>query len=389
MKKILALSSIRSDYDLMSGVYALLRKEPVDFRLLVAGSHLSSSFGHTVDLLRADGYPILAEIECLIDGDAPRSRLKTAAVFLQSACDVVASWSPDLLLIAGDREDALMGATLGAYLHIPTVHFFGGDHEQDGHVDTMARHATSKLATAHVVATEEHARRLVAMGEARRRVFVAGSVALDRFVAHPAPTPQVLHALLPAGKALDGYALLIFHPVDAERAEAAAQFEAILAELRARGIPVCVSSPNSDPGNAALRSVIARYQDAPDFWFFRNLPREQFLSLYKGARFIIGNSSSGVIEAASVPLPAINVGLRQRGRAAGANVVFCDADAPSIGRAIDQVEAPAFRASIAGMRNPYGDGRSCEAAARYLLTTDFAAMRAKVEDPLHAREVSA
>ena len=385
MRRFLALTSIRADYDLMSGVYAHLRAAPgVDLRLLVGGTHLSPTFGHTVDQVKADGVPILAEIECLLDGSTLASRVKGAAIFLQSACDIVAAWDPELILVTGDREDALMGAVLANYLNIPCVHFFGGDHEQDGHADTAARHAISKLATAHVVATEQHRERLVAMGEHPRRIFKAGSVALDRFVAHEQPDAQGLKALMPPGKALDGYALLIFHPVDAEREQAGPQFETILAELRNRGIPVCASYPNSDPGNDAIRAVMACHEHEADCWFFRNLDRQPFLSVYKGARFLIGNSSSGILEAASVPLPAINVGLRQRSRAAGDNVVFCDADAASVGRAIDQVLDPAFQARIAGMRNPYGDGRSCEAAVRYLLDTDFRTQRAKVEDPLDA-----
>lgn len=383
MKKILALTSIRADYDLMQGVYAALHQSPgVDFRLLVGGTHLSRSFGHTVDLVRQDGLPILAEVESLIDGDALRSRVKSAAVFLQSACDAVAQWAPDLFIVVGDREDALMGAVLATYLNIPCVHFFGGDHEQDGHSDTAVRHAISKLATAHVVATEEHKRRLLAMGEAERRIFVAGSVALDRFVAAAQSGAKPLPSVLPAGKKLDGYALLIFHPVDAQREQAGEQFERILGELLARGIPVCASFPNSDPGNAAIRAAMESQQGHPSCWFFRNLDRESFLAVYRGARFLIGNSSSGILEAASVPLAAINVGLRQRGRAAGRNVVFCEATRASIGAAIDKVNTQAFRDSIAGMANPYGDGRSVAAAVQYLLTADFSAGRAKVEDPL-------
>lgn len=383
MRRILALTSIRADYDLMSGVYARLRAEPeVDLRLLVGGTHLSATFGRTVEQVRADGVPILAEIECLIDSSTLASRVKSAAIFLQSACDLVAAWDPEMILVAGDREDALMGAVLANYLNIPCVHFFGGDHEQDGHADTAARHAISKLATAHVVACEQHRDRLVAMGEHPRRIFVAGSVALDRFLAHRQPGASDLRALLPAGKSLDGYALLIFHPVDAERMQAGAQFEMILAQLRARGIPVCASFPNSDPGNDGIRAVMARHEGEADCWFFRNLDRESFLSVYKGARFLIGNSSSGILEAASVPLPAINVGLRQRGRFAGPNVLFCEADAASVRAAIDQASDPAFRAGIRTMRNPYGDGRSVERAVRYLLQTDFGTGRAKVEDPL-------
>ena len=384
MRRILAITTIRSDYDLMSGLYRLLHGDPeIDLRLLVGGAHLSANYGRSVDLIRADGFAILAEIESLIDGDSPGARLKTASILLQSAVDFVANWAPDLILFAGDREDVLVGAILGTYLHIPTVHFFGGDHESDGHADTAVRHATSKLATAHVVPIEEHKRRLICMGEDPTRIFVSGSIALDKFVRARPMSRQNLFARFPGDKQMEGFALLIYHPVDAEMAVAGAQFENILLSLREQGIAAACSYPNTDPGASGIVAVIRRYEAAPDFWFFRNLEREWFLSLYKQARFIIGNSSSGILEAASVPIPAINVGIRQRGRLAGDNVLFCDSDRESLRNAIAHAVDPVFRKRISAVRNLYGDGNSAQMAYEFIKRTDFAALRPKTEDPLY------
>ena len=384
MKKILAITTIRSDYDLMSGLYALLHADPeLDLRLLVAGTHLSANHGHSVDLIYRDGFKVLSEIESLIDGDSARARLKSASIFLQSAVDLVSNWGPDLILFAGDREDVLVGGMLGTYLRIPTVHFFGGDHERDGHSDTAVRHATSKLATAHVVSIDEHKRRLISMGEDPARIFVSGSIALDKFLQVKTLGKQEVLARMPQGKDMNGYALLIHHPVDAEDQAAGANLENILQALGDHGIPVACSYPNTDPGYSRILEVARRYEERPDCWFFKNLDREWFLSLYRHARFIIGNSSSGILEAASIPLPAINVGLRQRGRLAGENVIFCDSDRAAIGHSIEQVLQPAFRARVAKMTNLYGDGHSTERAYRYIKQTNFAGMRLKTEDPLH------
>jgi UDP-hydrolysing UDP-N-acetyl-D-glucosamine 2-epimerase len=387
MQRILAITAIRSDYDLMSGLYRMLHEDPqVDFRLLVGGAHLSPSFGRSVELIHRDGFHILGEVESLIDGDAPRSRLKSASIFLQSAVDLVANWKPDLILFAGDREDVLIGGMLGTYLRIPTVHFFGGDHQRDGHADTPVRHSASKLATAHVVSIEQHKQRLISMGEPAERIFVAGSIALDKFVqAKPLSKPELL-ARLPPDKHLDGYALLIYHVLDGEEQSAAEQYENILLALRDHGIPVAGNYPNTDPGHSSIVEIIRRHEGEADRWFFKNLEREWFLSLYKQAQFIIGNSSSGILEAASVPVPAINVGSRQRGRLAGENVIFCDTDRAAIGAAIATAQRPAFRQAVARMRNPYGDGKSVTLAYNYLKHTDFAAMQPKTEDPLLMRE---
>jgi UDP-hydrolysing UDP-N-acetyl-D-glucosamine 2-epimerase len=390
MKKILGITAIRSDYDLMSGLYKMLHADPeIDFRLMVAGAHLSPTYGSSVDLIRRDGFRILGEIESLIDGDSPRARLKSASILLQSAVDLVSNWNPDLLIFAGDREDVLIGGMVGAYLRIPTVHFFGGDHESDGHVDSVVRHATSKLSTAHVVSIEAHRQRLISIGEYPARIFVSGSIALDKFRQFKPMSAQELFAKLPTEKKLDGYALLIFHPVDAEEQLGGEHYENILRALRDHGIPVAGSYPNTDPGHTRIVEITERYEMQPDCWFFKNLDRDWFLSLYSGARFIIGNSSSGILEAASIPLPAINVGLRQKGRLAGPNVIFCGSDRASIGEAISRALQPAFRESVTRMTNLYGDGYSVEKAYRYIKGTDFASMLFKTEDPLDLREAQA
>jgi UDP-N-acetylglucosamine 2-epimerase (non-hydrolysing)/GDP/UDP-N,N'-diacetylbacillosamine 2-epimerase (hydrolysing) len=383
MKKILGITTIRSDYDLLSGLYRLLDKDPeIDFRLLVAGAHLSHNYGHSIDLIRQDGFSILATIESLIDGDSASSRLKTASILLQNSIDIVAAWSPDLIMYAGDREDVLIGAMIGVYLKIPTAHFFGGDHEKDGHSDTVVRHATSKLSTVHVVSIDEHRQRLIAMGESPARIFVAGNIALDKFLEHRPMTPKELFSRLPKDKELDGYALLIYHPVDAEKGDAGAYFQNILETLLEMKISVCASFPNTDPGNHTIIEVIRRYENHHRLWFYRNLERDLFLSLYKNACFLIGNSSSGIMEAASIPLGVVNVGLRQRGRLAGNNVVFCDSDRASIRQAVEKVLSPSMREQLCSIKNLYGDGYSCNRAYEFLKNADFRLICVKSEDPL-------
>jgi UDP-hydrolysing UDP-N-acetyl-D-glucosamine 2-epimerase len=367
----------------MSGLYKLLDKDPnIDFKLLVAGAHLSYSYGHSIDLIRQDGFSIVATIENLIDGDSRSSRLKTASILLQNAIDIVANWAPNVIIYAGDREDVLIGAMIGVYLAIPTIHFFGGDHEKDGHSDTAVRHATSKLSTAHFVSMNEHRRRLLAIGESPDRIFVVGNLALDKFLV-PCPMNQKdLLSHLPKEKELDDYALLIYHPVDAEKEAAGIYFQNIIEVLLDMNIPASISFPNTDPGNHSIVEVIRQYENNPKLWFYRNLERDLFLSLYKNARFLIGNSSSGIMEAASIPLGVVNVGLRQRGRFAGNNVLFCESDRMSIRHAVNKILTPSMQQLIKTTKNPYGDGHSCHRAYELLKTTDFESIREKTEDPL-------
>lgn len=384
MKRILGITGIRSDYDLLSSVYLRLARTPgVDMRLLVGGAHMSRTYGHTVDMIRKDGIAILQAVESLIDGDTLSSRIKTASIMLQGVIDSVAAWAPDLILYAGDREEVWIGALLGTYLEIPTAHFYAGDHTRTGHVDNPIRHAVSKLSTAHFVSVEEHKARLLAMGEDERRIFVVGNLSLDNFVSSPATPFAELKQKTGIECDPGAYALVLFHPDPAEKHVAGRYVANILDCLREENIFACVGYPNTDPANKDIIQVVEGRGEGGVF-VYRNLPREDFIALYKSARFIIGNSSSGIMEAASVPVPAINVGLRQRGRLAGSNVVFCDGDRESIRAAVRTVGAPGFLDRVAVSGNPYGDGRSSERAAEMLVAQDFESMRLKTEDPLDA-----
>jgi UDP-hydrolysing UDP-N-acetyl-D-glucosamine 2-epimerase len=369
----------------MSSLYRLLANDPgIDFRLLVSGAHLSSTYGMSVEQIKNDGFEILLALETLIDSNSPQARLKTASLFLQNAIDVVAGFGPDLILFAGDREDVIMGGLLGGFLEIPTIHFYGGDHVQDGHIDNPVRHATSKLSTAHMVCLEEHRQRLIRIGESPERIFNIGSIALDRFVGHHPKSSLDLKRELGIDENFSDFAVVIFHPVAEEKKICHCIFENILLALKNKGIRAFVSSPNTDPGNRNILKLMERYRNDSDFVFYKNFDRDTFLSVYKNSRFIIGNSSSGILESASVPIPAINVGLRQQGRRANDNVVFCATDRQSIESAIERVTEHVFSDRIRGIKNIYGDGNSAKRAYELIRNFDFKTILYKKEDPLHS-----
>ena len=383
MKRILGMTSIRSDYELMTGVYDLLDADTeVDFRLLVSGTHLSRKYGYSIENIRTDGFKILDTIESLPDEDSPVSRLVSAGVILQFASKIVADWKPELIVFAGDREDTLIYSMVGQFLGIPTLHFFGGDFENDGHPDTLTRSATSKMSTAHIVSTFEHRSRLIAIGESEDRIFVAGSVALDKFVEGNLANELASDEVLPHGKDLVGYALVIFHPVNSEIDDIGNQLRNIIEVLDSEKIPICIGHPNSDPGNFQLIEIIEQIGMKKNCWAFKNLSQNEFLHVYRNAKFIIGNSSSGIIEAASIPLGAINVGRRQSERMSGKNVIFCSGTKESILGAVREVLSSKFQLDLINLMNPYGDGRSSIRAYEFIKATDFDALLRRIDDPL-------
>jgi len=383
MKKILAFSSIRSDYDLMSPLYRLLHKdENIDFKIIVSGAHLSHSFGYSVEQIRKDSFDILLEIETLLNSDTGLSRVKSASFLLQNSLETIAKFNPDLMIYAGDREDVLIYAMIGGYLNIPTIHVFAGDHVEDGYIDNPIRHATSKLSTAHFVTLEEHKKRLIRMGEDRKRIFVIGNISLDKFIHFQPLTKSELKKYLNIQDGFEEFALMIFNPITEEMHNVDLYFENILKNLEQRNINTFVSYPNVDPGNQKLLKVIDKYKEHKNFFFYKNLNREPFMSIYKHSRFIIGNSSSGICESASFKIPAINVGLRQTGRFANKNVIFCGTNYQDISDSIDKVLSKEFLESLKDLKNSYGDGNSARQAYEIIKTVNFKSMIAKVEDPL-------
>jgi len=375
--KILALTSIRSDYDLLSPLYKLLNEDKgIDFRLLVSGAHLSKDFGYSKKQIINDGFTILLEIESLIHSDTTKSRLKTASIFLQNSIDIVDHFNPDVLLYAGDREDVIIGGLLGMYLNIPTIHFYGGDHEEDGHQDTYIRHATSKLSSLHFVSCDGHRKRLLALGESEKRIFNVGSISLDKFYNF---TPVNLNCAFEK-KIPDKFALLIFHPLINE--QSANIFEKIMCVLENKKIFTVVSYPNTDPGYEGILQIIQKYKKSSNFLFYKNLNRDVFLSLFYNSQFIIGNSSAGIYEAATIKKPAINVGLRQKNRLQSDNIIYVDGSYDAIFSAIDNILTEKFQKVLQTVVNPYGNGQSAKKAYELIKIINFNEYIIKDEDPL-------
>jgi GDP/UDP-N,N'-diacetylbacillosamine 2-epimerase (hydrolysing) len=381
-KKIAAITGNRADYDLMSYLYRRLnRDEGVDFGLIVTGAHLLPGYESSVQEMERDGCRILARIADIPEADAPGSRAVAIGRLLPPLTGALETFAPDLLLIVGDREEVPAAALAAAYMKIPAVHFFGGDFVPDGHPDNLARAATSKLVTAHMVALEAHRHRLLAMGEPDCRIHVIGSIALDKYREEAPMDRRALLEKIGCGH-FGEYALVIYHPptdVEGENHE----IRNILRVLADRGMNALVSYPNTDFGNSGVIAEFAPWLDDPLFFFYRNFDRNTFVNALRHASLQIGNSSAGVCESASIPLPVVNVGSRNRQRATQENVRFVSGSYAEIDAAVGAALAPEFREGIAGIGNLYGDGRSSEKAYRLLRSLDFAGILLKKEDPLH------
>lgn len=381
-RRIIAFSGIRSDYDLLSDLYKKINQDlNMEFAIIISGAHLSTSYGYTVQYIERDQLPILARIDSLLDSNSPSSRLKSSAILLQSCLHIVEAYDPDIIIYPGDREDAMVGALIGAYLGIPTIHFFGGDHASDGNVDNPVRHAISKLSSLHFVIHKSHKERLLKMGEPENRIFVIGNPALDKFISIPRIEKKVLLKQLGRSN-WSNYALMIYHPILEHEDKAGAYFEEILVALKKQNINTFVSYPNIDAGSKKIITVIEKYKHDDNFFFYKNLERNIFINLMKQSLFMIGNSSAGLLEAPIIPLGVINVGIRQKGRLAAENVIFVEQDLDNIIKGIITVLSKKFQERLKTIISPYGHGDSIEKAFKLIKTLNFSHYKYKREDPI-------
>ncbi len=366
----------------MSGLYRALDEAP-DFEvgLVVMGAHLSPTYGMSVREIEADAIDIVARVETLLDSDSRSARLQAIGIALTAIVPILHNFRPDLLVYPGDREDVLIGAMLSAYLRIPSIHFFGGDHSTDGIVDNPVRHAASKMSSIHFVTHEVHRDRLIAMGEAPERCYLVGSPALDKFRTTKTYTKEAVLTSIGVHNCSE-YALVIFHPLPGHEEFAGQQFEEILRTLKELGYYTIVSYPNIDSGSKRIIDIIQRWKDEDGVTFYRNLSREVFINVMRHASFMIGNSSAGILEAPSLHLPAINVGERQKERLCSNNVLFVDPTREDIVRAVDIATSQEFRRKLEQTESPFGDGHSVERCVRLLREIPFDQYISKIEDPL-------
>lgn len=293
IKKVLGFTGIRSDYDLMSLLYKRLNEtNGFEIKLIVSGAHLSETYGYTLENIINDKLPILAEIENLIDSNSRAARIKSLSILLQDCIHTVAKYEPDIIVYSGDREEVIIGGLIGAYLRIPTIHFFGGDHALDGNIDNSIRHAVSKLSSLHFVSNEEAKRRLIKIGEAKRRIFNVGSPSLDKFISTGYMSKKEILCTLDRAN-WSNYAVVMFYSLAGEEDKAGEYFEEILIALEQKSINAFVSYPNVDSGNKKIIEVIKKYSNKENFRFYKNLSRELFVNVLRNSIFIIGNSSAG------------------------------------------------------------------------------------------------
>jgi len=367
-RKVAVVTTSRADYSHLVWVLRDLRDDPgVDLRLIVIGAQLAEEFGRAVDEIEADGLRVDERVECLVSSDSDVAMAKTIGVATLGLTDVLARMRPDLLLLIADRYELLAPASVALALRIPLAHIEGGE-VSEGAIDDAVRNALTKMAHLHFVPTRSAERRVLAMGEEPWRVHRVGAPSLDHLHRTPLLDRESLSAELGVDVAPEAL-LVAYHPVTIAR-DTLRESDALFSALEHVAGQRLFCFPNADSGSRRLIRRAKRFcADRADSRMFVNLNPRVYWSLLRHVSVMVGNSSSGIMETPSLRLPTVNVGIRQQGRERAANVIDTAPDADAILSAIARARDRDFRAGLAGMESPYGDGTAAARIARVLAET--------------------
>jgi UDP-hydrolysing UDP-N-acetyl-D-glucosamine 2-epimerase len=350
----------RSDYGIYLPVLRKIRQRAgLKLHLIVAGMHLSPAFGHTLDAIEADGFEIGDRVEISPLSDSPEAIAKSMGLGTIGYAEALERLRPDILLLLGDRFEMHAAAVAAVPLKIPIAHIHGGELTY-GAIDDSLRHSITKLSHLHFVSTAEYGRRVAQMGEEAWRIVVSGAPSLDNL-----RDTKLLGGAdferrfgVPGGR---DFLLVTYHPATLEAAPVEQNFQEVLSALEASESMILFTLANADSGGQVINRMIRDYvENHPKARLIENLGTQGYFSAMSLAAAMVGNSSSGIIEAASFHLPVVDIGTRQQGRTAGPNVLNSGNSRVGILRAIKKAQSAEFRRKIASASNLYGDGKASD-----------------------------
>jgi GDP/UDP-N,N'-diacetylbacillosamine 2-epimerase (hydrolysing) len=373
-RRIFFLTGARSEYDLLSPILrAVLAVPKLRGEVIAGAAQLSPFHGMNIENIRSDGFSIAGTVESLLCSETWQGRALSFGHLFEGVTRMLASNRPDIMFVAGDREEALAGALAATFQGIPVAHLHGGDRTFAAELDGVLRHAISKVSHLHFTATESHRQRLIRMGEEPSRIWVTGGTGLDRIREEPDVPAEVLNREFRVD-VCKPFFLLIHHPSPLiNPQDGGVEMTRILEGVLSLGHPVFCSYPNYDPGNIAIRRAIDEAKAHTDrLIVYHTLPRNQFVSLYRRCSAIVGNSSSIVIEASFLKRAGVLIGPRQDLREAGPNVLRIEPIAAEVRAACMRcLEDEQFRQLVRGAPSIYGDGFASERIAKILAEVEL------------------
>lgn len=371
--KVAVFTGTRAEYGLLYWLLKDIQDDPeLVLQLLVSGMHLSPEFGETYQQIEQDGFFIDEKIEILLSSDSAVGTAKSMGLGVLGFADALNRLTPDVLVILGDRFEALAAAQTAMILRVPILHLHGGE-ITEGAYDDAIRHAISKLSYLHGTSTEEYRQRVIQLGEQPERVKNVGAIGLDHL--RRAEFMDVAEIARSLGFTLNQpYFLVTYHPVTLGEEKPEQSFNALLDALdEFKDHQVIITYPNADDGGRRIIPLLEQYAKSNQkrVCAIPSLGQKRYLSTVKHAAAVIGNSSSGIIEVPSFNVPTVNIGVRQQGRLAAKSVLNCDANKQSIMASIKSAINREYTSPNEHIENPYGAGNASEQVITMLKNMQF------------------
>ena len=355
-RKIAVITGSRGEYGYIRPILKkLIHSDQLSYYVVATNMLLLPEFGYAINQFSIDDIKVKYKIDMSMAGYSNSTMTKSLGVFLQSLTDIVANDKPDIILLAGDRGEQLVGAIVGSHFNIPVAHIQAG--ELSGNIDGMTRHAITKFVHIHFAANHDAYQRLIKMGEQNFRIFQTGAPQLDEFSEYNYLEKKEFYSKFKLNFD-EPYSLILQHSITEESTHSEEQMLITLSAIEELQIQAVLIFPNNDAGSIGIQTAIENKANNK-IHVLRNVNREEYANLMFHAEFMIGNSSSGILEAPTFKLPAINIGRRQIGRLQAKNVInVLDFNKEDIIKAINKAKDPKFKKSLKDITNPYGDGNS-------------------------------
>lgn len=354
MKNICFITATRAEYFLLSRLMKKVQQhDKFNLQIIVTGAHLSHEFGLTYKDIENDGFEITEKVEILLSSDTPIGISKTMGLATISFSEAFERISPDLVVILGDRYEMLPIASVCNIFNIPIAHLHGGE-KTEGAVDESIRHALTKISYLHFTSTNEYMQRVIQLGEEPNRVYNVGALGIENIKNTKLLTKQELEENISFDLG-DSYALTTFHPVTLENNTSQQQFENLITALeRFNDLKVIFTKANSDTDGRVINSMIDEVvsKNPQKYIAFTSMGILRYLSAMKYCKFVLGNSSSGLVETPSFGVPTVNIGDRQKGRIRAKSVIDCEPQVEDITDSINK----SLNSDFKDVLNPYGDG---------------------------------
>lgn len=357
MKKVCVITGTRAEYGLLRWVVDGLHKSSqCELQIIATGMHLSPEFGSTWQAIEADGYPIDRKVEMLLSSDTAVGITKSMGLGMTGFADALRDLQPDLTVILGDRFEMLSAAAAAMIANVPIAHLHGGE-LTEGLYDDPIRHAITKISYLHFTAAEPYRQRVIQMGEDPDRVWNVGGLGIDGIMKIARMDRTELEESLDF-KLGRRNLLVTFHPETRTGNSAAAQMDEVLAALRESDAHLIFTMPNADTDGRALFRQISDFVAAnrERACAHVSLGQLRYLSVLAQVDGVVGNSSSGLIEAPALKVPTLNIGARQDGRLRAESVIDCAAERGAISAGLERLFDPEFRERLPQVVNPYGEG---------------------------------